>query len=937
MNFALPFRFVRPLCRGAAALALAAAVSADPVPFLFESADPGAEPAGPPDKIVWATEPGVRYDLFVSGNLDSWTHVSGFPAAAGGLSMEHAFEPSARRFFKIVPLDEQPPAVAGRYPEDGGFAVGRFADITVKLTDATGIDPSTISLTVGSLGTFTPADPELTYADGTITFESCGDTALGGYGETFAVSLAVADTLGNAGTHEWSFTLEKEARLADNLFVFGSPDALRAGQRIGPIPTRVLVPGPVRMDENADPWSLDSVGPDRVVIAYTGAAAPSFSPGTYICNRTPATLGEIFYRKIISVSDDPANKKLTLRTVDADLGEIVTEGSFSTASDSVAFEVDADGVIRRAIQLGGDLPLPDIGASLDGADFTLKRQSDGLDIVDIHFDALHWWLRNGNFHAGLDLGLPEGVRRFEASFSGDLERAIVFDADFVDGQSFEESLWKQPVYSTLLPLGPVAFASVEVDLELRGGAEAKLVGSVHSGSRSTVRMNGWGLRYDAPDFSWINEFSAPRTRVEPWSSSLSGELSVKLKLEPSVTVLVYGSAGAKMSMSAGGGFVAENDYAAGLSGRWEANLDAKIEPAGWAFRLLNPRPSLSYTLWEDQWHLFPDETQTAPPPAIIDQPKDATVQAGGTARFSCAVNRPAGASYQWFGPGGAAIPGQTGPALVLPDAIAALESAYKVRVYVSGFYMGRYEVTKTLWDEARAWARSHGYTFTWDGVGKEPDHPVVEVSWHDVVKWCNARSEKEGLSPCYRVEGSVFRTGENDEATCDWNANGYRLPTEAEWEKAARGGSEGRRFPWGDTISHSQANYVSFWENEHPFYAYDVSPAEGAHPVWGHGDDGNYPYTAPVESFAPNGYGLHDMAGNVLEWCWDWWDADYYLTSPSRNPRGPAIGTDRVFRGSSWITGAYEARCACRSCGVPPSGTDLVFWDFGFRLARGQP
>jgi len=101
-----------------------------------------------------------------------------------------------------------------------------------------------------------------------------------------------------------------------------------------------------------------------------------------------------------------------------------------------------------------------------------------------------------------------------------------------------------------------------------------------------------------------------------------------------------------------------------------------------------------------------------------------------------------------------------------------------VTVTISGFFMGKYEVTKALWDEVRTWGLANGYSDLTAGAGKAADHPVQTVTWWDVIKWCNARSEKEGLTPCYTVSGSVMKTG-TTEPTVNWTANGYRLPTEA--------------------------------------------------------------------------------------------------------------------------------------------------------------
>jgi formylglycine-generating enzyme required for sulfatase activity len=187
---------------------------------------------------------------------------------------------------------------------------------------------------------------------------------------------------------------------------------------------------------------------------------------------------------------------------------------------------------------------------------------------------------------------------------------------------------------------------------------------------------------------------------------------------------------------------------------------------------------------------------------------------------------------------------------------------------------------------------------------KGPNLPVENVSWFDAVEYCNKRSGKEGLTPAYTISGAGGRV------TWNRNANGYRLPTEAEWEYACRAGTTGP-FSTGDNITTDQANY-----------------------------DGNYPYnnnargtyrdrTTPAGSFDPNPWGLYDMHGNVWEWCWDWYGG--YPGGAQTNPAGAASGSARIIRGGGWNYDASYARSAFRNYDIPYHR----FINTGFRLVRG--
>ena len=208
-------------------------------------------------------------------------------------------------------------------------------------------------------------------------------------------------------------------------------------------------------------------------------------------------------------------------------------------------------------------------------------------------------------------------------------------------------------------------------------------------------------------------------------------------------------------------------------------------------------------------------------------------------------------------------------------------------VYLDSYYINKYEVTQTEYEAV---------------VGSNPSYfggnnlPVEQVSSFDAITFCNLKSQQEGLTPCYNL----------DDWSCDFSANGYRLPTEAEWEYAARGGVN-----WTDDYKYSGTT------NELGMYAW-YSLGE----------------THPIGTKLPNQLEIHDMSGNVLEWCWDRHDTIYYQTCQNQgtvlNPTGPGIGNYRVLRGGSWVHNGFSCRVAARNYNNFYSFVNHI----GFRLAR---
>lgn len=225
--------------------------------------------------------------------------------------------------------------------------------------------------------------------------------------------------------------------------------------------------------------------------------------------------------------------------------------------------------------------------------------------------------------------------------------------------------------------------------------------------------------------------------------------------------------------------------------------------------------------------------------------------------------------------------------------IAENDEQKQHEVKLNSFEINKLEVTVWEWkDYCKKTKKKMPITPTW---GWNDNSPITNITWFDAIEYCNWLSKVEGLKQVYIAVGPNVK--------CDFTANGYRLPTEAEWEFAAKGGNKSK----GNVFAGANnSNEIAWWIKNS-----DRKPHA-------------------VGTKLPNELGIHDMSGNVWEWCWDWYNKDYYKTEDGNNPKGPIRGEKKAVRGGSWDSQENYLRTANRISTDPNKTNEF----YGFRLAR---
>jgi len=530
-------------------------------------------------EVIWAVEPDKHYRLDVSTNLKIWTEGDVFMAedVTCTASMNEAVQ--ERGFCRLVRVDREPPVIRDQFPLNEAFAVPRFSSFTVSFEEENGIDSSSVSLTIGSQ-TYTVGDSELTLTEDNVLLYEPVDVAHGGYEEEVAVSLSVADTLGNATTYQWSFTTEVETILQSNIFVFGSPQAQRLGQQLSVREQNIAQAIGIEIVSQSailtsSDWYMRSITSNQIVLAGDTADAVenTHEVGDLIANSCPVTPSAIFYRQITAIAPvtydfSTGEYFVVLTTKDLPLESFIESGSLHAPDTLSYLEVDTDGYFQEYVsenadgsysydgktyKYGASIPLPR-AIDLDLADITVAGEfvdstssNNSLDTVELSFEELGF-----SFTPSLEVYAnikSSSLQSAEVALKGDITAGCIPKFDL--GVAGEATFTKEELFVpwTVTAGFFVGSLPVWVDFTLRAGLEASLSGETSADFQTGFTAGATATmyaKYDAQASSDVDKFtySSPSFKQnsfnkEEFTMSAASAVSGRFEITPTVEVRIY--------------------------------------------------------------------------------------------------------------------------------------------------------------------------------------------------------------------------------------------------------------------------------------------------------------------------------------------------------------------------------------------------------------
>jgi len=821
-----------------------AVVASHSLPAAEQLVDTTIRPGTNAVQTLWNATPGRTYRLQATTNLTApWLNALPGPGTlTASTNFLSQFLPTDAfaRFFRVVAVDTDGPEVTRTEPAAGGIAVSRSATLRAWLRDDTGIATNSLTLTLANATStnapVTLTDARLSFTNGLLTYTPTNTETLGAAGDTVTARLTVADPLGNQTTNfSWSFQLELPAVASTNLvFIGGAGTAQVARQVQGP-----------RLQSGPD-LTLVSSNAATFVFSYTGASS-GVTNGMILVN---SSLQSGYTVVVTNFTEYAVSNTVVVLTRPAKLAELLQDGSLVSAT----FTEVTTNAIAPQDTISRGLPLNyhhDLAQTV--------YQDANLTVELLPGSAFDW---NGRLDLGVNIR-DARLREFETALVGTVTanlqaRVSVTGAVNTSGSQRLAAPIRQR-FRTL-----IGFVPFWVDLvyEIYAGysASATVTDTYTTGISGTKEIQmgrrwsdaaGWSTPFESPAASY--SYTLPRFQAEATGN-------VKVWLQPKVTLYLYAASVVSADLQpylelAGNAQVnaGEASFDLSLYGGLTSTVGLNLREWDDAW---GAQPSHTFDLIPQTllWHT----NGSTLAPSITLPPQSVSVPSNSPVTFYVEAKGAAPLEYRWLRNGfyltddilrsgsrtttlrihhakgydagsytvevknakGTKVsvpalltiqaPVPTGMALI-PAGVFAMGDAADNNLYgnapvhtvfVSAFYMDKYPVTKALWDEVYAWAVANGYSFEYGAQGKAANHPVHTVSWYDAVKWCNARSEKEGRTPAYYTDigqTAVYRSGQVDVSSngVKWNA-GYRLPTEAEWEKAARGGLERAAVPVGE-------------------------------------------------------------------------------------------------------------------------------------------